>query len=150
MIPSRKWFPSALQERSAWFDNFETQFRIVGPLLGFTATDVKNVTSDSNLMQMVTEIAVQLNAYTEAVRQFRIIVTEGNIGDPTPTFPSFPGYGTPGGVPTGVFERLDNLVKRIRVAPGYIDETGAILGIFGATPARSMDSSSMDSSSMSM
>lgn len=39
-------------------------------------------------------------------------------------------------MPTGIFERLDNLVKRIRVAPNYTPEIGALLGIIPQSPSR--------------
>ena len=32
-------------------------------------------------------------------------------------------------VPTGIWERVDGFVKRIRVAPAYTNEIGALLGI---------------------
>lgn len=36
MIPNRRWFPGTLQERAAWFDNFDTQMQAIGAGLGFT------------------------------------------------------------------------------------------------------------------
>lgn len=134
MIPNRRWFPGTLQERAAWFNNFDTQFQMIGPTLGFTAADVTAVTNDKQNLQDIAVIAMQLDAYAEAVRQYRIIITEGAIGDPTPGFPALPGYKVPGAVATGTFERLDSLVKRILVAPAYTDEIGAMLGIIPSTP----------------
>ena len=61
--------------------------------------------------------------------QYRKIITEGDIGDPTPEFPANPAFALPVVQPTGIFERLNNLVERIRVAPNYTAETGALLGI---------------------
>lgn len=135
MIPSRAWFPQSLQERAAWFDNFKTQFASVSVNLGFTAADVTAVTDDNAAFQFLAQTAVSLDAYKEAVRQYRIILTEGNIGDPDPAFPPNPTFNPPlPGVATGIFERLDDLVKRIRVAPNYTAETGALLGIIPKKP----------------
>src|SRR5687768_5556083 len=46
--------------------------------------------------------------------------------------PHFPEYAVPAPPPmvnAGVFERLERLVRRIRVAPGYNPSVGALLGI---------------------
>ena len=65
----------------------------------------------------------------KAIVQYREVITEGDIGDPTPDFPANPAFALPVVQPTGIFERLNNLVERIRVAPNYTPETGALLGI---------------------
>ena len=132
MIPSQRWFPSSLQDRAAWFNNFATQFAVVGAGLGFTEAEVTAVGADNTAFQKLASITVQLDAYADAVRQFRVVITEGSIGDPNPSFPALPAYTAVTGVSTGIFERLDQLVKRIRVAPSYTDETGALLGIVPA------------------
>lgn len=129
MIPNRRWFPQTLPERSAWYAIFAAQFSDVALSLGFTAADVTVVDADHALLQSIAAISMELDTYAAAVRQYRIIVTEGDIGDPTPAFPAMPGYVIAAAVPTGLFERLDNLVKRIRVAPNYTNEIGALLGI---------------------
>lgn len=130
MIPSKHWFPGSLQERAAWFQNFATQFAAVAVSLGFVAADATAVTNDNAIVQFLAGVATELDAYKDAVRQYRIIITEGDIGNPTPAFPANPAFTLPApAVATGIFERLDNLVKRIRVAPAYTAEIGALLGI---------------------
>lgn len=135
MIPSSKWFPTSLAERSAWYANLATQFDDVAISLGFTAADVTAVNDDHALLQSITAITMELDSYAAAVRQYRKIVTEGNTGDPTPAFPAMPTYVIAAAVPTGLFERLDSLVKRIRVAPNYTNEIGALLGIMPSNPS---------------
>jgi hypothetical protein len=87
-------------------------------------------------MQFLATADTQLKAYQDAVRQYRILMTEGDVGDPVVAFPSLPTYGTPTGVPRGLFERLDSIVKRARVTPAYTEEIGALLGIIPVTPSR--------------
>ena len=132
-IPSRKWFPQNLQERAAWYANFNTQIQIIGASLGLTAADLTAIGSDNNVIQFLASTATELDAYAEAVRQYRIVITEHGIGDPTPAFPADAVFALPNVIPTGAFERLDDLVKRIRVAPAYTPETGALLGILTTT-----------------
>lgn len=43
--------------------------------------------------------------------------------------------GTPADVGAGIYERLDNLVKRIRLSPNYNEEEGALLGIVPVSPS---------------
>lgn len=130
MIPSHNWFPRTLQGRAAWFDNFAQQFNAVGLSLGFTAGEITVVLNDNAIVQFLADVATEIDAFTEAVRQYRIIITENAIGEPTPAFPANPAFVLPApAVATGIFERLDDLVKRIRVAPAYTSEIGALLGI---------------------
>lgn len=130
MIPARSWFPARIQDRAAWFENFEKQFAIVGPSLGFTAAEITAVTNDNAVYQFLAETTTELDAFADAVRQYRFIITESPVGQPTPAFPANPTFTLPTpAVPTGIFERLVELVRRIRVAPAYTPEIGALLGI---------------------
>lgn len=135
MIPSSKWFPTSLQERAAWYNNFATQFAVVYVSLGFKPTDNTEIAQDNATMQFLAQTAIALDAFKEAIRQYRVIITEGNLGDPTPVFPANTTFEQP--LPasqTGIFERLDDFVKRARVSPGYTSEIGALLGILPSTP----------------
>lgn len=134
MIPSFRWFPYGLAARAAWFLNFFNKFSQVATSLGFTAADVTAVENDNQVMQFLSDTVVQLEAYEEAVKQYRIVITEQPIGKNTPEFPANPSFTLPIEVPTGIFERLNDLVDRIRVAPGYTDEIGALLGILPSSP----------------
>lgn len=134
MIPSSKWFPSSLQERAAWFQNFATQFANVAGALGFMPAQATIVMTDNQDFQFAAAATVEIDAYAAAFRQFRKILTEGDIGSPTPLVPPDIVLTPVAGAATGIFERLDNLVKRIRVAPAYTDEIGALLGILPSQP----------------
>lgn len=129
MLLSSTWFPSNLAARAAWFLNFYTQFAIVAPSLGFKDADIEAVKNDNAVMQFLADIFNQIKAYEEAVRQFRIIITEKDIGDPTPAFPANPAFALPVVIPTGLFERLNKLRTQITAADNYTDEIGALLGI---------------------
>ena len=134
MIPSQRWFPTSLAARAAWYLNFYTQFAIVAASLGFKQADIDAVEDDNTLMQYLADIFNQLKAYDAAMTQYRKIVTEGDIGEPTPAFPPNPNFALAKTIPTGVFERLNALRDRIMVAPDYTDEIGALLGILPSAP----------------
>lgn len=129
MIPSFRWFPTNLAARAAWYENFANQFAAVGASLGFTANDISSITNDNDVFQFLADATVQIKAYEKAIQQYRVIITEGDTGDQTPQFPANPALALPASVETGMFERLNKLVERIRVAPAYTNETGALLGI---------------------
>ena len=129
MIPSRRWFPGNFSARADWFDNFYTQFAAVAASLGFDADDITAVRNDNQVMQFLADVFTQAKAFDDAARQYRKIITEDDTGKPTPEFPANPAFALPVVVPTGIYERLDKLVDRIKVTPNYTDETGALLGI---------------------
>ena len=135
MIPNPKWFPRSLQERAAWYAQFTTQVLILATSLGLTGDDTDPIVEDNGVMSFMATATVTSDAYIDAIRNYRRVITEGDIGDPTPGFPAGIALTLPSVIPTGLFERLDDLVKRIRVAPAYTEETGALLGI---TPSGSL------------
>jgi hypothetical protein len=110
-------------------NNFNIQLQLVGPAMGITPAEITAFGLDNDNFQFLADAAVQIDAYTEAVRQYRKVYTEGDVGAPTPDFPPDITLTLPGVRPTGLFERLDGIVKRIRTAPLYTPETGAALGI---------------------
>ncbi|MBK7393979.1 MAG: hypothetical protein IPI64_11885 [Chloracidobacterium sp.] len=129
MVPSPSYFPTNLQERAAWYDNFAAAIQALGAALGLTVAELAQITADNAMMQFMAAIDVEVNDYAASVRSFRKVMTEGDVGDPTPLFPADVTPTVPAAVPTGIFERLDGFVKRIRVAPGYTPVIGAKLGI---------------------
>ena len=121
---------------------FATQFAIVAVDLGFVLSDVTAVEDDNQLMQFLVNANDQMNAIIDSARQFRTVMTEGATGSPSPTWPTqFAGMPPLPLVAVGLFQRLDNLVKRIRVSPAYSPEIGALLGI---VPSKSPETDPVD------
>lgn len=74
------------------------------------------------------------NSYEKAMTAYRRTTLEGDISTPGVELPLPPTYPvTPPTTDPGVFERLDQYVKRIRVSPSYSEEDGAALGIIPTT-----------------
>ena len=134
MIPNSAWFPSSLNARVAWYGNFSGQFTLVAIQLGFVTADIDAVTADNTMMQFLGSAQSQLDAISASIRAFRRTVTEGSIGDPAPIWPPSIIASPSEDRPAGLFERLDNLVKRIRAAKTYTPEIGALLGIIPVKP----------------
>lgn len=129
MIPSNRWFPSGLAERVAWFNQFAAQFALVAASLGFNPAAIAAVNADNAIMQFLLTADLAVKAFEEAVAKYRKAITEGDIGDPTPIFPTAPVLVFPTAVATGIFERLDKLVTKIKAADNYTETIGAELGI---------------------
>ncbi len=129
MVPSRSWFPQSLPARAEWFQNFATNFATVAIQLGFTNADIQSVNNDNAMIQFLADADTQKDAWGASVTQFIRIITQGNIGEPTPTFSAPPNLSNPGSSETGIFERLNKLRSKIFLANGYTDEIGALLKI---------------------
>ena len=136
MTPNRNWFPTSLQDRAAWFQNFADRFATVAISLGFLAADVTAVTEDNEVFQFCAEQTVEVEAFARAFRAYRDTVTAGDAGGRPPAYPANPTDEPPTSVDAGIFERLDNLVGRIRLSPNYTPEIGALLGIIPVSPDR--------------
>lgn len=130
------YVPTSLQELAAWMDNLAVQFVNVANSLGFVAADVTALQNDNQDVQFCASATVELEAFIKAFRQYRKNVMFGSIGEPTPAYPPNPGSGPPIGVPTGIMERVDRLVTRIKVSPAYTPEIGALLGIIPVSPVK--------------
>jgi hypothetical protein len=109
--------------------NFATQANASGLTYGLTAAEITQIGQDNDVIQFLADAAVTIDAYDDAVRAYRKVITEGDIGDPTPAFPVNMDLSLPVVIPTGMFERLNNYVERIRASAAYTPETGAIYGI---------------------
>ena len=133
MVPSNKWFPTNLPERAVFFANFKTQFMIVAASLGL-AGKVGQVEKDNDVIQFIATAKTQVDAFDDAMRQYRTIISEGAIGANTPEIPAVPSLNLPAAVDTGIFQRLSELRTQILAADGYTDEIGALLGILPSQP----------------
>lgn len=132
MTPSPNWFPTSLQDRAAWYLNFNTQAQATGATLGLTAGDLTQIDNDNDVMQFLAATKTQLDAYEAAVTTYRRIITTGDVGDVTPPFPANPAFALPVVIPTGMFERLSEVYRqRIMASAAYTDEQGVLYGIVG-------------------
>ncbi len=68
MILNNRWLPRGLQALAAWFQNFATQFNVVGTQLGFTALDQSGLDADNLIVQFLAQTTVDVESYKDAVR----------------------------------------------------------------------------------
>lgn len=119
-----------MQERAAWLQNFENNLIPVAAMLGITPADLASLNLDVEDFVALAAIMLSVESYQDSVREYRKSLTEGGIGAPMPVFPT-ENFNAPPNAPrpAGLFQRLIELVDRIRSAPAYTDEIGASLGI---------------------
>jgi hypothetical protein len=129
MLPSQAWFPTSIAERAAWFNNFARNFSNIGLSLGFSAAEIAQVEADNEVVQFLAGAIALNNNYTRALQMLQKTLTQGRVGEPTPELPAPPTFTPPPLTPPGIFARLNRTVKRVRFAPNYTDEAGALLGI---------------------
>lgn len=129
------WLPTPLQDRAAWFQNFAEKFAEVATTLSFTPADVTQVEDDNEAFQFVAAATVEVDAYASAFRAYRANVLDENGGRPV-MFPADPTLTPPATVSAGIYARLDELVKRVRVSPAYTTEIGALLQILPPVTTR--------------
>lgn len=135
-IPSASWFPGSLAERSAWCNTFSNVFTTAGGSLGFTLPEVAEVLEDIEDYISLANTTMAVENFASSIRQFRVSYTEDPIGTPHPVFPSATFAPPMNGRPAGFFQRLIQVVDRIRVHKNYTDEVAASLGIIAKTEAR--------------
>ena len=128
-VPSSRWFPLSFAERAGWFQTFSINFATLGPGLGFTPLEIADVNTDNASVQLLYQWSLLVDNFSKGMTSYRREVLEGKDGDPEADQPQAPDFGDNTIVLPGIYERLDKLVKRIKVAPSYSDEEGQQLGI---------------------
>ncbi len=132
MRPDQRWFPTNRIDRAAWFANFSVMFAEIGPSLGFSQAEIDSVAADNAVLQYSAQAIVALEAQMAAVRTFDRTVSLGKQIGNNPQFPAIELSPPPPMVSDGIFERLERIVRRIRLAPAYTPVAGAQLGIIPA------------------
>jgi hypothetical protein len=132
-IPSNTYFPASLAARVAWLLNFLANLTPIAPMLGITNAELADLALDVEDFQSVAATTVSADSFRSSLREFRLSFSEGKVGDPTPVFPA-ENFNAPPNAPrpAGFFQRLIELIDRIRAAPAYTNEIGAALGILPA------------------
>lgn len=129
MRPDQRWFPTNRSERAHWFAIFTKSFVVYGPQMGFTASEIAAVIADNDMVQYLARSRTLHEAYISALITGEKILLSGRIGEVTPRILAPPSLVVPAAVPTGIYDRLARLVKRIRRQPGYTLSIGASLDI---------------------
>ena len=126
------YLPTSDSELLVWFNNFQSKFTTVGPVLGFTAADVTKVTNDYQMLAFVVEAAEAIRNQSLAYTSYKNTLRDGPIGTVMPGMPPAPSLSPPDLVTPGIVPRLRALVQRIKAQPQYTETIGNNLGIIAA------------------
>jgi hypothetical protein len=134
-VPDPRFVPGDWAGQADWFQNWDKQMTVVGPSLGFSAAELTRIHDDYLMLQFLRDTMVAVDTFKEAVTNHRRIMSRGAIGEPTPALPAVPSVTLPvtaNPVPPGIWQRNNEDVRRVREAPAYTEETGALLQIIPA------------------
>lgn len=138
MIPNPRWFPTSLQERAAWYENFADQATASGTTYNLSAAEVTQIGLDKDMIVFLAETAVSLEAFVDGVRAFRKEVTEGPANGEVPEFPENLVLTPATAIKQGMFERLIDFAERIKASAPYDTSVGELYGIVGGPAPESL------------
>ncbi len=141
MKPSNRWFPQNLVEQAAWMRSFAGQFAALGPGLGFSPAEIAQVEADAEAISWLAANQTAIEAFRRAATQYRRQMLEGKPGAAIGDFPSTGSLTPPAGISPGIYKRINDIVRRVRAAPGFSDNTAAALKI---EPIRSSEADLTD------
>lgn len=119
-----------MQDRAAWLQNFQTNLTPIAASVGILPAELTALGLDVEDFISLAAITLSVENFKSAVREYRLSFSEGDVGDPMPVWPPVPANAPPNAPrAAGMFQRIVEIVDRIRAAPAYTDEIGASLGI---------------------
>lgn len=136
MRPDQRWFPTNRAARAAWFDNFAKVFEEVAIGLGFTQADIDSVKADNAVVQFLATAILLNKTSMKTLTALQRTLLSGKRSQNVPQFPPPPVLVPPPIVPPGIFERLELLVRRMRVMNAYNAVIGTRLRIIPNNPSR--------------
>lgn len=136
------WYPRSLAQRIPWHANFTTQAAATGVARGLTVAQVSQIATDAGVVASMVNYLALVDAFSQAVTEFKDILLEGDATDPLPPVPTPPAaFVLVGGALAGIEERTRLYAGILRAAPGYTAEVGELYGLIApdtaipATPA---------------
>lgn len=112
--------PTREDERVTWTLNFDDNFPVLGPDLGFSAAEITALVNDSAMMRFAILNAQAAAAFSKTCTAFKNAMIGGvgeNVG--TPKTPVYNPIAPPTDVDAGVLERLSKAIQRAKLSPNF-------------------------------
>jgi hypothetical protein len=137
------YLPAPDGDRVIWMNNFTAKIGTYAASVGITAAEVTAVQKDAAMYQYIVNLQEVYKQTLQNVINYKRLLKKANAQQHlSAVLPALPALATaPAPVPEGVFDRISNLVKRIKASVNYTDSMGSDLGII--SPVVSIDPSSM-------
>lgn len=129
-MPNADWYPTRLAELVPFHANLSTQAAATGVARGLTVGQVSQIATDYAVVLSIVNYLALVDAYTQAVTEFKNIMLEGGLTEPLPPVPTPPAaFIIPAGGLAGIEARTRQYVGIIKAAVGYTAEIGELYGI---------------------
>ena len=112
--------PRENNERVTWALNFEVEFPILGPALGFSAAEITALINDSAMMRYAILNAQTAAAFSKTCTAYKNAMI-GGVGENVepPKTPIYNPLGQPTEVDAGVLERLSKAIQRAKLSANF-------------------------------
>ena len=127
--PNRAWFKTTLQERAAWFQNYNDKAQAEGLNYGLTQANLDQIKDDNNMMQFLASSFVAIDTYEKAWTAFRNGITTQPVGSAAFVAPDPLSLAVPTIPPTGIFQRVIDYRDVVIHSLNYTVEVGQSWGI---------------------
>ncbi len=124
------YIPYSDAARAIWMNNFNIKLPNYATLTGITVAELTSVQDDTNMYQyllnMLETYKQTVNNITSYKNLAKHAVAQQHLGS-IPVLPNLATAPTP--ITEGIFDRVSNLVKRIKASVNYTSAMGQDLGI---------------------
>lgn len=112
--------PKGNDERVIWGLNFEDNFPVLGPDLGFSAAEITSLVNDSAMLRYAILNAQTAAAFSKTCTAFKNAMI-GGVGENVipPKIPVYNPIAPPTDVDAGVLERLSKAIQRAKLSPNF-------------------------------
>jgi len=124
------FYPDKLADRVAWHANFSAQAAATGVARGLTAGQVTQIAADAIEVSNIVNYLEAVDAFSQAVTEYKNIMLEGDPGASLPPVPTVPAtISVALGALPGIEARTRQFAGILRAAVGYTPEIGELYGI---------------------
>jgi hypothetical protein len=125
-----KYMPGTDSGKGVWFDNFNIKLPLYATVLGVTNTELQSVQDDNNMYQYIIRTAEAHKQTLSNLLSYKNMLKGASGSQHIGAVPSLPVLPAPPTlVPEGIFDRVSQLVARIKKSFAYSDNIGADLGV---------------------
>ncbi|MCU0432394.1 MAG: hypothetical protein MUC87_02940 [Bacteroidia bacterium] len=127
---STSYLPTSDTDRVVWLNNFSNRLGQYRQALGMTTAEVNSYVADAAMLAYVIQLYDASSQYTQALSSIKRNLRSSSQQVAMPSLPVLPNIGSaPASVNSGIFNRLSQLVARIKVHAAYTTAMGQDLGI---------------------
>ena len=128
------YLPGSDVQKVLWLNNFAAKLQQEAETLGVSKAELESVTNDSLVFAYIIDCLESVKKYSLQMTSFKNLVRYDVSNQQTavipqpPIFPQMPAYSK-----TGIFNRVRELVQKIKISKNYTENIGKNLGIIGET-----------------